>query len=46
MKKENLGFGVARDFFIEMKSYTVHNYVKKCRYVGFCSFEYRSCSQY
>ena len=29
MKEQNLDFGVAQDFFIEMKYYTIQNYLKK-----------------
>ena len=29
MKEQNLDFEVARDFFIEMKYHTIHNYLKK-----------------
>ena len=31
-KKQNLDFQVALDFFIEMKYYTIQNYLKKCRH--------------
>ena len=29
MKEQNLNLEVARDFFIEMKYYTIQNYLKK-----------------
>ena len=38
MKKQNLDIEVARDFFIEMKYYTSHNYskrIKACRILRF-----------
>ena len=44
MKKQNLNFEVARDFFTEMKYYTSQNDLKKYSHVGFCDFKYRSCS--
>ena len=45
MKERNLDFEVARNVFIEMKYYTVQNYLKKCRHLGLCDFRYESCSQ-
>ena len=44
MKKQNLYFEVIPDYFIEMKYYTIQDYGKKCRHVGFCDVRYRSCS--
>ena len=29
MEEQNLDFEIARDFFIEMKYYTIQNYLKK-----------------
>ena len=43
MKQQNLDFEVARDFFVEMKCYTIQNYLKNM--TAFCDFRYRSCSQ-
>ena len=45
MKKQNLDFEVARNFFIEMKYCTIQNYLKICGHVAFCEFRCRSCSQ-
>ena len=48
MKKQNLNFEVARDFFIEMKYYTSQNDLKKLVMLDFVILNidlalYRSC---
>ena len=45
MKKENLDFEVAWDFFIETKYYAIQNYLKKSTNIRLCDFRYRSCFQ-
>ena len=37
MKEEDLNFEVIRDFIIEMKYYTIQNYLKNCMHVD-CMF--------